>query len=249
MEIIEALGMVMVAGGEAAARIRAVDVLQGLEADALEEIARLAQITDVPAGKTIIEQMAPTRDVFLVLAGRVRVAIYSQAGREISFRDIDAGGSFGELAAIDGAPRSANVVAVTAARVARVAADDFMHLVEKHPMLAKSLLRQLAALVRSLSERIHDLATPVAVRVCSELLRLAEATHPEANAAVIRPAPTHAELASRVNTHREAVSRQLSMLKREGILETRRRVFVIHDLRRLAQTAQRLLDAAEAKPD
>jgi CRP/FNR family cyclic AMP-dependent transcriptional regulator len=71
-----------------------------------------------PAHEQIIDRHSDSRDIFFVVSGRVRVVNYSLSGREISFDDIETGGYFGELAAIDGQPRSANVVALNTTTVA-----------------------------------------------------------------------------------------------------------------------------------
>jgi CRP/FNR family cyclic AMP-dependent transcriptional regulator len=64
------------------------------------------------AQEQIIDRQSTSQDVYFIVSGRVRVVNYSMSGREISFDDIDSGNFFGELAAIDGAPRSANIVAL-----------------------------------------------------------------------------------------------------------------------------------------
>ena len=71
-------------------------------------------------------------------------------------------------------------------------------------------------------------------RIQAELLRLAHEAAPGHKCAMIFPAPTHAELASRVSTHREAVTRGLGELARAGIIEKRGGTLVIRDVETLA---------------
>jgi CRP/FNR family cyclic AMP-dependent transcriptional regulator len=75
-------------------------------------------------------------------------------------------------------------------------------------------------------------------RVCAELLRLARATAHEGNAARIEPAPRHTELAHRVSTYREQVTRELSALARTGVLAREGSALVVHDLARLQRMAE-----------
>ena len=104
------------------------------------------------------------------------------------------------------------------------------------------ILRRLTRLVRALSERVVELSTlTVRRRIQVELLRLARETAPGQKCAVIFPAPTHAELASRVSTHREAVTRGLGELARAGIVEKRSGTLVIRDVEALAAMVDEVL--------
>ncbi len=90
------------------------------------------------------------------------------------------------------------------------------------------MVTQLAARVRSLSDKSVELASqPVAARLVGELLRLAEAHAAGADRAEIARLPTHADLAARIGTHREAVTRELRLLAKEGlVVQTGRRLTV-----------------------
>ena len=96
------------------------------------------------------------------------------------------------------------------------------------------VLRDLASLVRRLTERVVEFSTlGVRNRVHAEVLRLARDHLSADNTAEIQPAPTHAEIASRVSTHREAVTRTLNRLAREGVIDRRRGVIIVRDVERL----------------
>src|SRR4051795_9626295 len=103
-------------------QLAAVDILAGLSENDLAEIGRRMRHRRWPAGHPFVGHRDESRDVYFVLDGKVRVTIYSESGREVSFRDLEAGSTFGELAAIDQGPRSANVVAVTNVQVGSVTA-------------------------------------------------------------------------------------------------------------------------------
>jgi CRP/FNR family transcriptional regulator, cyclic AMP receptor protein len=94
--------------------------------------------------------------------------------------------------------------------------------------------------VRALSERVHEFSEKVEVRICHELLRLAREATVGGNAARLRPPPKHAEVASRVNTHREAVSRLLSKLSKLGVVQRVRGELLIKDVEALAAYARHL---------
>jgi CRP/FNR family transcriptional regulator, cyclic AMP receptor protein len=165
----------------------------------------------------IVSQDDATNDVFLIVQGRVRITNYSTSGKEVSFRDMASGQIFGELAAIDGLPRSASAIALSDSLLASMSAKAYWDVLHSHPPLAASCLKRLAYLVRALSNRVVEFATmPVRDRVCAELLRLA--TRDKSDLWQIHSMPTHAELANRVATHREAVTRVLHGLELGGLI-------------------------------
>ena len=224
-------------------QLAAVDLLKGLSPQELDEIGRRLHVRHWPAVHCFVSFRDESHDVYFVLEGKVRVTVYSEAGREVSFRDLEQGTSFGELAAIDRKPRSANVIAITDAQVGSVTANDFMDMVRRYPSVAEATLRKLVALVRSLSQRVYEFSEPVPVRICNELIRLGEANSTDTRTARLRPAPKHADIASRVNTHREAVSRLFSQLARLGIVERVRGELVVRDIRRLKAFGEQLHEA------
>lgn len=182
---------------------------------------------------SIIDQADEGRDIFFVVSGKVRVLVYSLSGRELSFSDVGPGGFFGELAAIDGRPRSAGVVALTDTLVAGLGGSQFLETVSNTPALAEAMLVHLAGLVRRTTERIVDLSTLAANnRVQAEVLRLAKLDR-RGNEAIVTPIPTHSEIAGRVSTTRETVARVFGQLGRMGLVERRSDRLVIRDFARL----------------
>jgi CRP-like cAMP-binding protein len=111
----------------------------------------------------------------------------------------------------------------------------FRELLETEPKVAKFLLEHFVREIRELTTRVYEFSTlAVRYRIQAELLRLARLSAPEGKIARIAPAPTHAEIASRTSTHREAVTRELNRLAKMGILEQRNREFWIMEVDRLA---------------
>jgi CRP-like cAMP-binding protein len=136
--------------------LRAIALLEGLPAERLEAIARECAWRNFAADQRIISRDAPDRDLYFVVSGRVRVTTYSAAGRQVTFRDFGPGTHLGEVAAIDGLPRSADVVALESSLLASMAPAAFQRLLRDEPVLAERLLRDFAGLVRRLSDRVID---------------------------------------------------------------------------------------------
>ena len=138
---------------------------------------------------------------------------------------------FGELAAVDGKRRSAQVLTLEESVLARIAPEHFTSIVAIHPSLMSHVLVYFAGLIRSLSERVVELSTrSAASRVRAELIRLVRDREPKGNAIDIVPAPTHIAIANCVSSQREAVTRELNELKRLGIIKTSRRAFSVLDI-------------------
>ena len=182
----------------------------------------------------IISYEEQSTDVFFIISGRVQVILFSETGKLTNFREEQAGQMFGEIAAIDGAPRSADVVALEETSILSLSADVFMGLMRDHGEVMEGTLKRLSSLVRDLSDRVHKFgAWPVRDRVCMELWRLGREHLREDGTAILSPAPKQTDLAARVATHREAVSRALSELRKQGIVEKQGRALLIRDIERL----------------
>lgn len=179
----------------------------------------------------VISHDEQSRDVFFVLEGRARATVYSEGGVAVAYREIESGGVFGELAAIDGRPRSATVVAVEPLRVARLSEVAFHNLVDSRPGFRWALLDHLARQVRRMTDRVYEYSTLVVrKRLIRELLRLANGPDRSEGEASILPAPTHADLAARISTQREAVSRGMSALTKQKLIIRRGDALVLRDV-------------------
>ncbi len=221
--------------------LASIPLFAGLPPELVEDLSRRCQWRRYAVGRTIIERDDDSRDVLFVVAGKVRATFYSAAGREVSFRDMVAGDMFGEIAAIDGRPRSLSVRAAAETVLAAMPPTLFWEALNRHPRLAGAILVRLAGVVRSLSERVIEFSTlAVRSRIHAELIRLARESAPGAERAVIMPAPTHADLANRISTHREAVTRELSELARAGVVTKERGSLIIESVARLESLLQEM---------
>ncbi|KAA0688859.1 Crp/Fnr family transcriptional regulator [Azospirillum brasilense] len=216
-------------------RLDGIALLSPLSAEERAAVARQCRWRRFHANEQIIDHQGDSRDVVLVVDGCVRVLSHSPAGREISFDDIEAGGFLGEMAAIDGLPRSASAVALEEGTlIAFLAPRPFQDLVTGHPDLAMAVMRRLCRVVRIATDRVMELSTLGANnRVHAELLRLAKRGRVVGRTAVIAPIPVHADIASRVSTARETVARVLNDLARDGLVERQSDALVVRDLHKL----------------
>ncbi len=216
-----------------------IELLTGLTPEELSGLERLCRWKRYPAREQIIDHQSDTRDVFFVVSGRVRVVNYSVSGREITLNDMAEGAHFGELAALDGQPRSASVIALSDSLIASMPPEHFLGTVEKYPSVARKVMVHLAQVVRATTERIMDLSTLGATnRVHADLLRRAQENAGGDNQAVIHPIPVHGDIASRVSTTRETVARVMNDLARRGVVERKKDALVVRDVQRLQEMVE-----------
>ena len=216
-----------------------IELFENLPVPDLKALASRCLWRRYTVDQQIVGHLDQTRDVFFIVEGSVRAIIYSLAGKEITFRDISAGDMFGEFSAIDGQPRSAHVIALRDSLIASMSAEEFWHALRDYPIVAEATFKRLTKQLRVLSERVFEFsALTVKNRIHAELLRLARDHVRGENTAAISPVPTHADIASRVSTHREAVTRELNDLERAGLIERRQGEFIIRDVAHLARMVE-----------
>lgn len=220
--------------GRSSLALSRIALLEGLSPARLDALAQRCRWQNVPAGKSLLVRSEAFSDVYFLVAGRLRVTTYATNGRQVTFRDSTEGEYFGDIAAIDGKPRSADVVTLSPCVVAVLDPAGFLDLLREEPAVALRVMRGLAARVRELSERVIDLSTVgVPQRLHAALLRLAQAAGVVDNRARIDPLPTHLELANQISTAREQVTRELGVLARSGVVVKDGRALVVLDVHRL----------------
>jgi CRP-like cAMP-binding protein len=216
-----------------------IPLFAGLDAESLAAVANGCRFERYAAKQQIIAYQDESADVFFIVSGIVRVVIHSLSGKEISYRDLESGEMFGELAAIDGEERSASVVAVSETLLVAMPEAAFREAIRNHPLVAEAVLQRLARLVRLYSQRLYEMRTlDVQSRIRAELVRLAGKSLGDDNTATISPLPTSADIAARVNTRREAVSRELANLARRGLIARKQRSLTILDYAGLNQLVE-----------
>ena len=195
------------------------DTEEPFPADLKEPFLARSNALHVRRGQIILSEGSTSDDVYLIVSGKVQISLFSVHGRETILRVMGPGMLFGELAALDAQPRSANVAALEDTILAHLNGAAFRDFLSEVPVAGFWMAQQLAARVRNLTEKTFELANlSVSSRIQSELLRIAREVSGDGETAIIAEFPTHAELAARVGTHREAVTRELGLLAKEDIV-------------------------------
>lgn len=170
----------------------------------------------------------PSSDVYFLVSGDVRVLIRTRSGKEVILGELRAGALFGELAALDGIKRSANVTALTRGEVCLMSSVVFRELVLSSPTVADRLFRLLTGRIRELDARIMEhTVLDLRHRLYAELLRLSMPRVGHAAERVVSPPPYHHVLAARIGCRREQVTREFTTLEAEALIERTRGALVL----------------------
>jgi CRP/FNR family cyclic AMP-dependent transcriptional regulator len=222
--------------------ISGMDLEGVLPEDLARELTSRGKRISAQKGLTLIAQGADSRDVYLIDSGLVRFSVASSNGKEIALREMGPGRLFGEMAALGDHRRSANATVVANSVIWRISGAAFTSFLKEAPGAGYWMASILAARLRHLTERYSELAAlSVSARLHMELVRMAAANEHECDQQIIFNFPTHEEMAARIGTHREAVTRELRQLERDGLISQSRkdRTLTINSLARLKSVVVR----------
>ena len=195
--------------------------------------ARAGLVRRYRPGHFVFHQGDPGDRLYAVIDGLVKVVFATERGDEIVLNTLGRAATFGETAMLDGAPRSASIVAVEASRLFSLSRDQVIRLMQRHPALIDEFLQALGRLVRGLTERAADSAfLDLTGRLAKLLLQLAS-KHGESNGAVLDRGLTQSDLAALIGGSRPAVNRALQRLDSRGLIAMKGRTIVLRDTRGL----------------
>jgi CRP/FNR family transcriptional regulator, cyclic AMP receptor protein len=189
-------------------------------ADAHDWLLACARVHRVSAGEQIILSDDDNSDVFLLLEGQAKAVLYSEQGGVLWFNDFAPGEFFGELAAISGERRNADVQAISAVLLAAIPGHAFVDRMRTDPAFCWHVTRLITRRFRQTSARMFELsAMSVRGRLYFELLRISRA-EPGAAATtrIIDALPSMTALAEHIHSSRESVSRTVSDLEARGLV-------------------------------
>ena len=215
-------------------RLTGIPLLADLPEHVADAFARRCVWRSYDANELVIDYEDESTDVRFVLSGSLRVILRIATGREMILAEIGTGAHFGEIAAIDDAPRSANVTALTPSRICIMPQGVFHELIGEHPTVNMTLLRELAGRVRALNTRLSEHSfLQTRHRLYCELLRLSRPRAIDPSQRAVSPPPVQKDLAARIGSRREVVSREIAKLKREGVVEVTTGALVLKDVGKL----------------
>lgn len=200
--------------------LRSVSLFRGLPTPDLDELARRLIPRRAAKDELIIAEQAPGDALYILATGKVKVSLLSPDGREMILSVLGAKDFFGEMALLDGAPRSARVTAIAASLLYVLSREAFVAFIQRTPQASLNILAEMTRRLRRADDMIGSLALlDVYGRVAHTLLELARREgQAREDGILIDNRPTQQELAGMVGTSRETVSRALNDFARNGYL-------------------------------
>ena len=190
-------------------------------------------------GDTIIEQGDDSNNVYFLLSGNVHVLDYSSSHRAVTYASLKDGEMFGEMAAIDGLPRSAWVCAISTCKVISLPGSAFINLLKNNADISLKILQKLSSRLRLADKKLTDVSLfGTEQRVCLELVRMTKLdSNTNNNEYRIKQMPTQANFANIIGSTRETVSRILAKLRYDQIIIKTESGFVVPDKKKLEKRA------------
>src|SRR5512141_956816 len=207
----------------------------------LESLAQRLRRRRFRRKEVIFHQGDPGDALHIVAAGAVKILLPAAEGDEAIIATLRPGDFFGELALLDGAPRSATAGALEPSETLVLPRDVFIGLLDSLPGLRDALLAGLAHELRRLTGHVEELHfLDLAGRLAMRLTRLARETEPDAHGEIRLDWPyTQSDLAAMIGGTRQSVNRLLSELVEQDLIRIEPEVLVIADLDELAKRAER----------
>lgn len=217
-----------------------VPIFSGLTESELAFLAQRTVARHYSAGEVVFSESEPCSGMYVVESGHIRIFKSSSGGREHVLSVDGPGSSVAELPVFDGGTYPASASAIDDATLLFVSKQDFHGLCLAHPQVALKVLRVVGTRLRRLVGIIEELSfTTVRHRLASFLLRIVQkdGRRTDEGIQVALPA-SNQELASQIGTVRELVSRNLSRLQAEGVLQVDGRHVLILDVKALEAASQ-----------
>jgi CRP/FNR family cyclic AMP-dependent transcriptional regulator len=218
-------------------------LFSGLDLAIIDRLASYAHVKNFPAGAVVFAKGDPGNSLFAVCAGTVKISNISSEGKSAVFNLINAKQVFGEIALLDGGPRTAEAVALSECVLMMIDRRDFIPLVKSEPELALRLIEVLCGRLRHTSEQVEDVIfLDLRTRLAKTLLWLASQAKPAPQASTVKI--TQREIGQIIGMSRESTNKQLREWEDQKWLRLERGGIAILAPDRLAEVA-----AMEASDD
>jgi CRP/FNR family cyclic AMP-dependent transcriptional regulator len=213
--------------GITAATLRTFGMFNGIPEETLLAMARRAMPRRVARGVTVVRTDDHNDFVYLILSGNLKVVASDEEGREVIFGILGPGELFGEMGVLDDSPRSATVVALVPSQLVVIGKSDFRHFLRDYPEASYYVMRNLVLRLRRADRKIESLALmDVYGRVARLLLDMAQIIDGQR---VVVQKIAKVDIAKMVGASREMVSRVMSDLQHQGLIEEGGGRIVLHD--------------------
>lgn len=212
--------------------LKQVSIFAGLSDEAIRELMTVAKRRTFRAGEVIFHREDPGQVLYVIKEGKVKIALTSPDGQEISLVVFGKGECFGELALLDGLPRSADAIALERVECYTLQRSDFQKAIMKNPKIAIQVLEVLSKRLRTTDQTVENLIfLDVYGRVAKKLLELADSHGVKVDDGILIDVRlTQQELASMVGASRESVNKVLGYFADKNFISTDKHRITLHSI-------------------
>ena len=198
--------------------IRVAPFFEGLPIEAVDMAISHIVMRSHSANQVILLENDWGNSVYFILNGWVKIRTYNIDGKEVTLNIVGKGELFGEMAALDEAPRSTDVITLTPTLICNVPSQDFVQLLATEPQAGIRLAKQMARRLRQVNRRLRLRESDSTARVADVILFLAEGQGIKVEGGIEVPNLPHRELSSLSGLARETVTRVLSKLEKKELI-------------------------------
>jgi CRP/FNR family transcriptional regulator, cyclic AMP receptor protein len=205
--------------------LKKIPFLAQLPDDALQNLASKAKPARFLKQEAIITEGDETHSLYIILSGKVRVFSSDNKSKEVTLLIQESGSCFGEIALLSDEPRSASVVTLEKTLCGVISKSDFIQWLTLHPDVAIKLLNVLSEKIRSLTQKVKQLALSNVYERTIKVLN--EMAHPQGDMLIIDARPTQYELATMVGSSREMINKIMQELIKGGYIVLEEKSLII----------------------
>lgn len=204
-------------------------IFRDIDREALGQLCQYAKTRKYRKGAVVFSKGDPGDRLLAVMSGTVKIGISAANGRSTIFNLVGAGELFGEIAFLDGSPRTADAVANTACEILAIDKRDFVPFMQGQPLILMKLIELLCQRLRWVSEHVEQIGLPdLQTRLAKTLIRLGE--RDPAFAASGTVTVTQQELSEMIGMSRESINRQLRAWVALGWVRLGHGAIVVQDI-------------------
>ena len=225
--------------------IKKFDFFKNSSADMLSEVASNMRIQDEKAGVTILNHGDETKSLYLIIEGTLLITQLAEDGKVVSLELLKKGQCFGEIAIIDGAPRSASVISLGNVKLGILSENFVKGTLMNDLDFTKSLLLRFAGIVRSANIQIFSLITANArKRLLLQLVRLSKMIQGNPHERVVEKGLSHTAIGSFAGISRETVTRIIGELKSDEVISTNQNGEIVLNVEVVSNELRSLIGAS-----
>ena len=209
--------------------LKHIRLFDGISPSEMQKMEKITRMEEVKKRQPLYLSGDPSRNVYLLKQGRVKIANTSPSGKEVTFEILEPGEIFGELDVLDDAPRSTSAEALDDALICVIPRKDFDQYLAMHPAVMFKLTKLIGLRLKKIQSRVEDLVfRDVPARLAHLLSELSKTEGIVDKQGIrLKAKLTHQEMANLIGCSRETVSTTMGQFRDDGLIQMDGRTITI----------------------